>query len=193
LDFPGDNDSATPNWKYSPYYERHFSSFRNQPMFFLQIGTEGETSLSAWPRFFGMHAKVVGISAGTQSVLPLNNSVVVRTGARTDEAFLQSVLREFGIPAVVLDTGTRSKESIAATLKFLYPKLPHGSVYMIEELDKPGGVVDMPQSFVEVLTRDQSAGHLSPALAARQTFGISFYDGVVVLEKGGALTHGGTA
>ena len=54
-----------------------------------------------------------------------------------------------------------------------------------------GGGVANPDTFIEVskrfidqLNADHSRGQIEPTFITRQTFGISFYDSVVVFEKG---------
>lgn len=42
----------------------------------------------------------------------------------------------------------------------------------------------MSKRFIDQLNADHSRGALTPDFITRQTFGISFYDSIVVLEKG---------
>ncbi len=118
------------------------------------------------------------------------------TQPQADEQFLQSLIDEFGVPDIVLDDGSHQMEHIAKTFNFLYPRLPKNGVYLVEDLhtaywDEFGGGVSKPETFINLskeyidrLNADHSRGQVVPNFITRQTFGISFYDSVVVLEKG---------
>ena len=184
-----------PIW-YFPVYERHFSWYRNKSATFLEIGVARGGSLQMWQRFFGPHVKVVGIDIRDRSKSYESPGTFVRIGDQSDEKFLQSIIDEFGAPDMVLDDGSHQMEHIAKTFNFLYPKLPKNGVYIVEDLQtayweefgggvsKPGTFINLSKGFVDQLNADHSRGQVQPNLITRETFGISFYDSMVVFEKG---------
>jgi hypothetical protein len=107
----------------------------------------------------------------------------VRTGSQSDARFLQSLFDEFGAPDVVLDRGARSIEDIATTFEFFYSKLPANGIYMVEDRNTSAPHANMPRAFLDGVTREGAFGQLSEKFIAQRTFGISFYDNIVVLEK----------
>jgi len=181
---------------YFPIYDRHFSWYANKSLTFLEIGVARGGSLQMWQRFFGPLAKIVGIDIRERSKSYEAPGTLVRIGDQADEQFLQSLIDEFGVPDIVLDDGSHQMEHIAKTFNFLYPKLPKNGVYMVEDLhtaywDEFGGGVSKPETFINLskeyidrLNADHSRGQVVPNFITRQTFGISFYDSVVVFEKG---------
>jgi hypothetical protein len=183
---------------YFPIYDRHLSWYRNKSLTFLEIGVARGGSLQMWQRFFGPLAKVVGIDIQDRSKSYETPGTFVRIGDQSDERFLQSLIDEFGIPDVVLDDGSHQMEHISKTFNFLYPRLPKNGVYMVEDLhtaywDEYGGGVSKPGTFINIskdlvdrLNADHSRGQVEPNYITRQTFGISFYDSVIVYEKGDA-------
>jgi len=181
---------------YFPIYDRHFSWYANKSLTFLEIGVARGGSLQMWQRFFGPLAKIVGIDIRERSKSYEAPGTFVRIGDQADEQFLQSLIDEFGVPDIVLDDGSHQMEHIAKTFNFLYPRLPKNGVYLVEDLhtaywDEFGGGVSKPETFINLskeyidrLNADHSRGQVVPNFITRQTFGISFYDSVVVLEKG---------
>ena len=181
---------------YFPIYDRHFSWYANKSLTFLEIGVARGGSLQMWQRFFGPLAKIVGIDIRERSKSYEAPGTFVRIGDQADEQFLQSLIDEFGVPDIVLDDGSHQMEHIAKTFNFLYPRLPKNGVYMVEDLhtaywDEFGGGVSKPETFINLskeyidrLNADHSRGQVVPNFITRQTFGISFYDSVVVFEKG---------
>ncbi|HEV2704115.1 MAG TPA: class I SAM-dependent methyltransferase [Steroidobacteraceae bacterium] len=183
---------------YFPIYERHFSWYRNKALTFLEIGVANGGSLAMWQRYFGPMAKIVGIDILPKSKEAEEPGIFVRIGDQSDETFLGSIISEFGVPDVVLDDGSHTMDHLAKTFNYLYPKMPKNGVYLVEDLhtaywDEYGGGLRKPDSFIELTKRfvdqlnaDHSRGALAPDLITRETFGISYYDSVVVLEKGDA-------
>ncbi|HUX68811.1 MAG TPA: class I SAM-dependent methyltransferase [Terriglobales bacterium] len=181
---------------YFPVYERHFSWYRNKSLTFLEIGVSRGGSLAMWQRFFGPLAKIVGVDIEEKCKAHEAPGIFVRIGDQSDPLFLQSLLDEFGVPDVVLDDGSHRMDHVAQSFQFLYPKMPKNGVYMVEDMHtayweefgggaaQPASFINLAKGFVDQLNADHSRGQIAPDHITRQTFGISFYDSVVVLEKG---------
>jgi len=196
-DFLTNDGKVIHKWvHYFPIYERHFSWYRNKSLVFLEIGVAGGGSLAMWQRFFGPFAKIVGIDIAEECRQHEAPGIFVRIGDQGDEKFLAKIIGEFGVPDVVLDDGSHRMEHIARSFNFLYPKLPKNGIYAVEDLhtayweefgggvDKPDTFINMAKNFVDRLNADHTRGTIAPDFITRQTFGISFYDSVVVFEKG---------
>ncbi len=196
-DFLTNDGKVIHKWvHYFPVYERHFSWYCNKSLTFLEIGVAKGGSLPMWQRFFGPLAKIVGIDHEEKCKAHEAAGIFVRIGDQADERFLQSVIDEFGVPDVVLDDGSHRMEETAKSFQFLYPRMPKNAVYMVEDvhtsywpefgggIDNPNTFVNLSKSFVDRLNADHSRGRIEPDFITRQTFGISFYDSVIVFEKG---------
>ena len=196
-DFVTNDGKVIHKWvHYFPVYERHFSWYRNKSLTFLEIGVAGGGSLAMWQRFFGPLAKIVGVDIEEKCKAHEAPGIFVRIGDGTDEKFLQTVIDEFGVPDIVLDDGSHRMEHIAKSFHFLYPYLPKNGVYMVEDLhtayweefgggiNNPGTFINLSKGFIDRLNADHSRGQVDPDFITRETFGISFYDSVVVFEKG---------
>jgi len=196
-DFLTNRGKVIHKWAhYFPIYERHFSPWRNKSMTFLEIGVSKGGSLQMWQRYFGPMAKIVGIDLNPKCREHEAPGIFVRIGDQSDEAFLQSVIDEFGAPDVVLDDGSHEMDHLRKTFEYLYPKLPKNGVYMVEDLhtaywEEYGGGADRPETFINIsktlidkLNADHSRGAIAPDAFTRDTFSMCFYDSIVVFEKG---------
>lgn len=181
---------------YFPVYERHFSWFRNKSLTFLEVGVFKGGSLAMWQRYFGPLAKIVGIDINPDCRSHEQPGLSIRIGDQSDSGFLASIVDEFGVPDIVLDDGSHRMDHIAATFAFLYPMMPKNGIYMVEDLhtaywEEYGGGLHKDDTFinfakdcVDRVNASHTRGAVVPDLISKQTFGISFYDSVVVFEKG---------
>ena len=148
-------DTGTDKWGvhyYTPHYERHLEHLRDEQFVLLEIGVggyarsgRGGASVRMWRRYF-RHAQIVGLDIEDKSFLDRPRLTTVR-GSQTDEAVLASVIDRFGAPLVVVDDGSHRPQDIVATFDALFPHLPDGAVYAIEDTQTSywpefGGSVD---------------------------------------------------
>ena len=96
----------------------------------------------------------------------------------------------------MLDDGSHQMGHITTSFKFFYPRMPKNAVYVVEDLHtaywqeygggatNPSSFVNLAKGFIDRLNADHSRGAINADAITRQTFGISFYDSVIVFEKG---------
>lgn len=149
-----------------------------------------------WQRFFGPMATIVGLDLNPECLRHQGDNVHVRIGDQSDPTFLQSVLDEFGTPDIVLDDGSHVMAHVQKTFDFLYPKIAKNGIYAVEDLHTAywpefGGGVDKADSFINTskplidkLNASHSRGVIAQDFFSQNTFGINFYDSVVVFERG---------
>jgi hypothetical protein len=196
-DFQTNQGKVIRKWEhYFPVYERHFGHWRGRTLTFLEVGVAHGGSLAMWRRFFGPLATVVGVDIDPKCRAHEENGVFVRIGDQSDPKFLQSLVDEFGVPDVVLDDGSHQMAHIHATFDALYPQMGKNGVYMVEDLHtaywpdfggglkEPGSFIERAKSLVDQLNADHARGALAPDAFTRETLAISFYDSMVVFEKG---------
>jgi len=87
-------------------------------------------------------------------------------------------------------------DHIASTFEYLYPKVSKNGLYIVEDLhtayweeyggghEKSGTFINISKEFIDRLNADFSRGAIQPDFITRHTFGISFYDSVIVFERG---------
>ena len=196
-DFLTNDQRVIHKWKhYFPVYERHFRDFVYKAVTFVEIGCGEGGSLQMWKRFFGPHARIVGIDVDPMCKTFEEDQIAVRIGAQQDRRFLQGLIDEFGAPDIVLDDGSHFMSHIAATFQFLYPRVAKNGVYLVEDLHtaywqeyegglrKPDSFIEISKNLVDELNADYTRGVLSPTEFTRTTQSIHFYDSIVVFERG---------
>lgn len=203
-DFLNHRGRVIDKWKhYFPAYERHFSRYINRPMLMLEIGCGAGGSPQLWKRYFGPHARIVGIDIVPQCAQYEEDQVSVRIGHQADVSFLARVLQEFGTPDIVLDDGSHVMDDVVNTFKYLYHRTAPEGVYMVEDLHTAywnhyGGGLRRPGTFIEVcknlldeLNADWTDGALPPSSFTRETVSMHFYDSMAVFERGHTTTKTG--
>ena len=184
-------------WKhYFPIYERHFRDFVYKPVTFMEIGCGRGGSLQMWKRYFGPHARIVGIDILPECKEFEEDQIEIRIGAQQDRQFLENVIAEFGAPDIVLDDGSHVMSHVIASFQFLYPRVAKNGIYMVEDLHtayweeyegglrKPTTFIELSKNLLDELNADHSRGALAPTEFTRTTLSMHFYDSVTVFEKG---------
>ncbi|HWY53241.1 MAG TPA: class I SAM-dependent methyltransferase [Terriglobales bacterium] len=196
-DFLTNDKRIIHKWKhFFPIYERHFKDFVYKPVTFVEIGCGLGGSLQMWKRYFGPHARIVGIDVNRACKAFEEDQIEVRIGDQSDEKFLQRVIDEFGAADIVLDDGSHVMSHITATFQFLYPRMAKNGVYLVEDLHtaywdefegglrKPSTFVELCKNLIDELNADHSRNALPPTDFTKTTLSMHFYDSVVVFERG---------
>ncbi len=196
-DFSVNRENLVVKWQhYFPIYEKHLNPWRNKTATILEIGIFKGGSLGMWRRFFGPMATIIGIDIDAGCKSYERDGINVRIGDQSDIKFLESLIDEFGLPDIVIDDGSHQMKHIQATFDYLYPKISKNGVYIVEDLhtsyfeefggglDNKNSFINKSKNFIDQLNADHSRGGIEPNFFTRNTFGISFYDSVVVFERG---------
>ena len=197
LDFLTNDQRLIHKWKhYFPIYESHFGRFVNRDVVMIEIGCGQGGSLQMWKRFFGPHARIVGVDINPKSAQFAEDQVEVRIGDQSDKKFMDSLLEEFGAPDIVLDDGSHVMSHIQASFATLYPALQRNGVYLVEDLHtaywdefegglrRKGSFLEHCKDLIDALNADHARDALAPSDFTRSTLSMHFYDSVVVFEKG---------
>ncbi len=199
--------TGTDKWGahfYTPHYERHLGHLRDEAFVLLEIGVggyartgQGGGSLRMWRRYFP-RAEVVGLDIEDKSFLDRPRMTTVQ-GDQADPVVLNGVVERFGVPRVVVDDGSHRPDDIIATFEVLFPLLPDGAVYAIEDtqtsywpefggsedLDSPDTTMAFVKRLLDGLNHEEI---LDPDYRPRPTDAtvraVHCYHNLVVIEKG---------
>jgi hypothetical protein len=196
-DFVTNDQRLIHKWKhYFPAYEDHLSRFQNQDVVLFEIGCGGGGSLQMWKRFLGPHARIVGLDLRPECAAFSEDQIEVRIGDQSDEAFLESVLEEFGVPDVVIDDGSHVMAHINASFRYLYPRVAKNGVYIVEDLHtaywpnyggglrREGSFIETAKHLIDELNADHTRGAVPATPFTRSTLSMHMYDSMVVFERG---------
>lgn len=189
---------------YTPHYERYLGHLRDESFTLLEIGIggyahelTGGASLRMWEQFFP-HATIVG--------LDIEDKEFVRTerihpvlGSQTDEAVLGEIVRTHGAPLVVVDDGSHVPADIIATFGLLFPLLPDGAIYIIEdtqtsywpenggreELDAPDTTMAFAKQLLDGLNYEEfTLEGYEPTYTDLNIVALHAHHNLVIVEKG---------
>jgi hypothetical protein len=201
---------GTDKWgmhRYADHYDRHLHHLRDQQFSLFEIGIGGAdkagASLRMWRDFFP-HAQVIG--------LDINDRLSVRAdrihpyiGSQVDPAVLDRIFADFGDIRVIVDDGSHRPEHIRETFALLFPRLPAGAIYIIEDtqtsywpswggskdLDADDTTMALAKSLIDGLNWEEwaPAGY-EPSYTDLNVRAVHCYHNLVIVEKG--ENHEGT-
>ncbi len=124
---------------YTTHYASHFKKFRYRKINLLEIGVggygdpkAGGESLRMWKKYFPF-ARIFGLDIYDKSPLQ-ENRIRIFKGSQVDKAFLDNVTDEIGEIDIIIDDGSHINEHVIETFKLLFPKLKHGGIYAVEDM-----------------------------------------------------------
>ena len=124
---------------YIPLYAAHLEPWRAKPLRLLEIGvggytrtTTGGASLRMWADYFA-DAQIVGLDVQEKD-LDLPACVTIVQGSQADPEVLDRLHAEHGPFDVVIDDGSHVNDHRNTTFAHLFPRLPIGGVYVLEDL-----------------------------------------------------------
>jgi hypothetical protein len=196
-DYLTNDKKLIDKWKhYFPIYERHFKDFVYKPVTFIEIGCGLGGSLQMWKRYFGPHARIIGVDVDPTCKNFEEDQIEVYIGQQQDCGFLENLVKDVGPPDIVLDDGSHIMSHVTATFEFLYPRLPKNGIYMVEDmhsayweeyeggLRKPSTFIEVCKNLIDELNADHTRGALPPTKFTTSTASMHFYDSVIVFERG---------
>src|SRR6266851_1288908 len=118
-DFLNNQNRLIDKWKhYFPIYERHFKRYAYLPVTVIEIGCGAGGSLQMWKRYFGPHARIVGVDVDPNCARFAEDQIEIRIGAQQDTQFLDRLIAEFGPPDIVIDDGSHVMSDVVATFSW---------------------------------------------------------------------------
>lgn len=193
------HSTGAPKSKWDHYfeaYELHLQKFRKTNVSLLEIGVSTGESLGLWRNYLGPFSHIVGVDIDESAVAHVQRGIDIRIGDQSDIGFLASVNEEFGPFDIIVDDGSYMMPHIVASFSYLYPRLSRNWVYVVEDLhtaywqefggglNSPGSFVNISKQFVDRLNADCSRGQVEPDFITKNTFSTSFYDSMVVYQRG---------
>lgn len=199
--------TGTDKWGlhyYTPHYERHLSHLRDEDFVLLEIGVggynragRGGDSLRMWRRYF-RRAHIVGLDIEDKSFLTRPRMTIVQ-GDQSDPDLLRSIVERFGAPMVVVDDGSHRPADVIATFETLFPLLPDGAFYAIEDTQTSywpefggdedrraaGTTMGYVKQLIDGLNHEEFLDmDYQPTYTDTNVRSISCYHNLVIIEKG---------
>ena len=126
-----------PGVDYSAVYERYLRPLRRRRFTLFELGVYRGESLRMWASYLP-RARIIGLDIDPESARRASEFDVV-VGSQDDVAALDDVLTRYPDLRVVVDDGSHLNHLTIASFRHLFPRLPSGGLYAIEDLDTSYG------------------------------------------------------
>ncbi|GAA1432271.1 hypothetical protein GCM10009641_19720 [Mycobacterium cookii] len=114
------------------HYERHLSEFRGLDIEILEIGVDTGLSLELWKQYF-TKARFIGVDIQPACKRFEDDRVTIEIGSQDDPDFLLGLTERYS-PTIIIDDGSHLAHHIIFTFEKLFPSLPPGGLYVIEDM-----------------------------------------------------------
>lgn len=182
---------------YFDIYEKHFRNYVDKEMLMIEIGVFNGGSLQMWKNYFGNKCKIVGIDIdpNCKQHESVENNIFVEIGNQSDINFLDSVIKKYGKPDIILDDGSHVMSDLIKSFNFLYYQMKDEGIYFVEDLHtcywpQFEGGYKTENTFIEFVkdkTDELNAFHFRKTNEitefTRITQSISLYDSIAVFDK----------
>ncbi len=181
---------------YFPIYESHLERWRGRRVRMLEIGVSHGGSLQMWRDYFADGSTIVGVDVAPRVAELAGDGIHIEIGDQGDAEFLRRVAEQYGPFDIVLDDGSHLPVHQIVSIETLWPTLPDGSIYIVEDLhsnywaDYQGGrcVDGTFMSWIAERMHDMHAFHsrevgFEPNTWTHTLNGMHVYDSVAIFDK----------
>ncbi|WP_018156590.1 CmcI family methyltransferase [Demetria terragena] len=197
-------DKWSTRHRYTGHYERHLGYLRNEQFTLLEIGIggyardgQGGASLRMWKEFFP-NARIIGLDIEDKS-FAREDRIETVVGSQDDQEVLRRIAASAPDLQVVIDDGSHVNDHILATFNILFPLLPAGGHYMIEDTQtsywpRYGGTLDpdaggtsngLARRLVHDINYEEHTedGYV-PTYVQKNVTGLHVYHNLIFIDKG---------
>jgi hypothetical protein len=189
---------------YMRVYEKHLARFRDKDPVILEVGVAKGGSIEMWNRYFGGRCTIFGVDLmrKCQTMEDHYPNVHISRGDQADPNFWQDIRKMCPRVDILLEDGGHKMHQQIRTFECMYDHVKDDGLYLCEDLctsyrPEYGGGLGKSGTFVEYakgLVDQLNAHHIRTSTLADHkdypldfrevTASVTFYDGVVVFEKG---------
>ena len=186
---------------YGNIYDKHFAPFRDQPINILEIGVLRGGSMRMWEKYFP-NANIFGIDIDKDCLQYQSDRTKIFIGDQSDVSFLRNVKAKIPRVDILIDDGSHRAKDQKATFEEMYYHVRKPGVYLIEDIEfnywsdkdkkSPDNFMTHMKNKIDEINIRRTM-HRKVAMSypfkdndirfTNSTNNITFYDGVVVLEK----------
>lgn len=154
---------------YLAIYERNFKELRQKTFNLLEIGVAKGGSLRMWEQYFP-NAQIIGADINEECRVYAGGRVTIEIGSQADTNFLTGLSEQYK-PLIVIDDGSHLAIHNMASYRILFPLLPPGALYVIEDIylhfTNPSvycvGTSETPTEYFTNLAKKLNAEHTGPS------------------------------
>ena len=118
-------------------YDRIFQNILsvNKPIKLLEIGVQNGDSLEIWQKYLPTGSQIHGVDINEKcKTLQFGNGIHFHLGSAADRDFMDATFKDI-VFDVILDDGSHISSEVISTFEFMFPKLKDGGIYIIEDIN----------------------------------------------------------
>jgi hypothetical protein len=183
---------------YFDIYDHHFERFRGQRVRVVEFGVSHGGSLQMWKYYFGRRAEILGVDIDPRCKDLGERGIQIHIADQDDRQSLRALRAEILSADIVIDDGGHRMTQQIQTFEEFYPVVDNNGVYLVEDTHtsywaRKGGGYRKPDTFIEYAKglvdhlhawHSEDEAQLSVDDFCRTTKSVTFYDSVVIFEKG---------
>jgi cephalosporin hydroxylase len=114
-------------------YEMYFSSIKDKPITFLELGILNGSSLKVWEDFFS-NGKIIGLDIEPSKKQYKTNKTEIYIGSQNDPLIIDKIIKDYpeGLD-VVIDDASHLNELTISSFELIFPFVKPGGYYIIED------------------------------------------------------------
>lgn len=187
--------------RYFDLYERTFSKFRGKDINLLEIGVQNGGSTKMWKYYFSKvnpkaKVNIYGVDIDERCRSIEEDGIKIFIGSQSDRNFLRKLKSEIPKVDILIDDGGHTMEQQIVTFEEMFDHIKDDGVYWCEDIGTSyfkeyGGGYNNPNSYIEFTKKlidslnayYSQDSNLKPNNFTNSTYGIHYYNCVVVIEK----------
>ena len=120
---------------YTRQYDTLFSSFRDKPIKYMEIGVYHGGSINAMRETFKNATCIVGLDIWPEFKIYENieKNIFVEIGDATNSNFISSIIQKYGTFDIILDDGSHINRDVIKSFELLFPMLNDDGLYVVED------------------------------------------------------------
>ena len=185
-----DKKNLIDKWlHYFDIYDKHFSKFKDKCPTILEIGVYKGGSLDMWNFYFNNNCKIVGLDIDPCCKQFEKDNIQIFIGDQGDPQFWDN-FNTLGIYFdIIIDDGGHFMHQQIITFEKMYPMVKDQGVYLCEDTHTSywkewnNGTTQTFTDYSKNFVDNLNYFHQIPKKECFNTFCVSFYDSVVVLDK----------
>jgi len=119
--------------KYFKVYDKIFSPYKNKKITFVEIGILNGGSLFIWKKFFGEHARIIGIDMNPDCKKFEKDGFEIFIGDQSDPIFWKNFFNKVGKIDIILDDGGHTNKQQIMTVVSCIPNIKNDGMVVIED------------------------------------------------------------
>tara|TARA_Y100001970_G_scaffold200245_1_gene243525 strand:+ start:10564 stop:11370 length:807 start_codon:yes stop_codon:yes gene_type:complete len=131
--FEESKNFSTKYSKYFKIYEELFTSYKDRPITFVEIGVYNGGSLEIWKKFFNKESRIIGIDINPECKKLEEQGFEIFIGDQSKANFWEDFFKKVGKVDIILDDGGHKNDQQIITLVNCIKNINNGGLLAVED------------------------------------------------------------